>query len=405
MTSVPIPPSSLPGRLRLRVSGLYGSLYLHYGMLAFLPLWLTSRGVPATQIGALMAIPLFLRLIAVAPVVAWSGRRARLRDALTVFALLAAVTAAATGLIHDHLHLLIVFVLFSLAWDQLPVLADAYAVVAVRAGGLDFGRLRVWGSLGVIAGAGLGGGIFQIGGIGLLPWMAGALLVLLAVVSRLVPTDHKLMPPEEQRAAGDWKAVFKDRQMILAMVATSLVAGSHGIFTAFAAIQWAGQGWSPVIIGALTAVGIGSEIVILWFGQKWLNGADPRVLILCGVVAAIVRWVGMALSPALPFAFALQTFGALTTMAPVLGLMLVIARRAPAHLVGVAQGVSSVILGLGLALVVLVSGFLWARGIPVAYLTMAVMCALAIPFVLGREREATPSTPTNEDSAQVVHHE
>src|SRR4051812_38852052 len=99
-----------PNRLTVQTSALYGVLYLHYGALSFLPLWLQSREVPAAQIGALMAIPLFLRLIAVAPVVAWAGRRARLRDALSLFTLLTAVLAASTGLIHDHLWLLIVFV-------------------------------------------------------------------------------------------------------------------------------------------------------------------------------------------------------------------------------------------------------------------------------------------------------
>ncbi|MEQ1784673.1 MAG: MFS transporter, partial [Hyphomonadaceae bacterium] len=282
----------LPQRIAVQVSGLYGVLYIHYGVLAFLPLWLKSRDVPITQIGALLAIPLFLRLIAVAPVVAWAGRRGRLRDALTLFTVLSAALAASTGLITDHLYLLIVFSMFSLAWDQLPVLADAYAVLAVRARNLDFGRLRVWGSIGVIAGAALGGAVFQIGGIGLLPWLAGALLMLMAVVSRLVPPDSKLMSPDEQRVPGDWKAVFADRQMMAAMIATSLVAGSHGVLQSFSAIQWEGQGWSTGTVGSLTAVGIASEMVILVFGQKWLKAADPRWLILFGAIAAVLRWIG-----------------------------------------------------------------------------------------------------------------
>lgn len=378
----------MPDSLTVQVSSLYGVLYLHYGVLTFLPLWLKGRDVADAYIGALMAIPLFLRLVAVAPVVAWAGRQARLRDALTLFALLAAISAASTGLVHDHLWLLIIFTLFSLAWDQLPVLTDSYAVLTVRARGLDFGRLRVWGSLGVVAGVSLCGGIFDVGDIGLLPWVAGGLLALLALVSRVVPSDRELMAPEEQRMPGDWKAVFADRQLIGAMIATSLLAGSHGMLLSFGAIQFAGQGWSTTTISMLISISVVSEVLVLWFGQKWLKGADPRILILGGCIAAILRWIGMASNPSLPVVFLLQATGALSAIMPLLGMMLVVARRSPAHLVGVAQGINAVIMGLGLAVVTLVSGLLWERGIPAAYISMACMAALAVPFVLGRENKS-----------------
>jgi len=376
--------------LSIKTSGLYATLYLHYGVLSFLPLWLASRSVPATQIGALLAIPLVLRLIAVGPVVAFAGRRGHLRDALTLFAVIAALLAGLTGLIHDHFALLVIFVFFSIAWDQLPVLADAYAVLTVRARGLDFGRLRVWGSLGVVGGALIGGAVFQVGGIGLLPWLAGGLLLLLALVSRITPPDRALSPPDETRTPGDWKAVFKDRQMIRAMFATSLIAGSHGILLTFGSIQFSAQGWSSTIIGLLISMGVLSEVIVLWFAQKMLKDGDPRGLILIAGGFAIARWTVMAFTPALSIVFVAQMLNGVSAMGPVMGLMLIIARRTPAHLVGVAQGVGAVILGLGLALVTFGSGLLWEQGPAVAYGAMALMAALGLPLVLGRETALSP---------------
>ena len=375
----------VPTLLAVTVSGLYLALYLHYGVLSFLPLWLESRGVPATQIGLLMAIPLLLRLVAVGPVVAWSGRRAQLRNALIVFTVIAAVLAMSTAMIVDHLVLLTLFVFFAIAWDQLPVLADAYAVLTVRARGLDFGRLRVWGSLGVVGGSILGGAVFQVGGIGLLPWLAGGLLGVLAVVSLTSPTDRKLSPPDEVRTEGDWKAVFADRQMMLAMFGTSLIAGSHGVLLSFGVIQFTAAGWSSSMVGALLATGVLSEVIVLWFTQKLLKGGDPRGLILVAGVSAVVRWVIMAMTPIAPLVFFAQLLNGLSAMAPVVGMMLLIAHRTPSHLVGVAQGVNAVILGLGLAVVTLGSGFIWGQGPAVAYGAMAVMALLGIPFLLGRE--------------------
>lgn len=378
----------LPDALSVKASGVYLSLYLHYGVLTFLPLWLNYRHVPATQIGALMAIPLLLRLVAVAPVVAWSGRKGRIRDALILFALLAAGMAASTGLIADHLVLLIVFVVFCLAWDQLPVLADAYAVVAVRTRGLDFGRLRVWGSLGVVGGALGAGGLFKETGVQALPWTAAALLVVLAIATRLLPSDKLLEVDDAPPRKGDWKAVVADRQLMMAMAATSLVAGSHGVLLNFGAIQFAAKGWSELTIGMLISIGVLSEVVILWFGQKLLRGGDPRFLILLGAGAGVLRWLVMAINPDLPIVFTLQLLNATSAIAPLLAMMLIIARRTPGPLVGVAQGLNAVILGVGLAIVTLGSGFLWQQGVAVAYGAMALMSALAIPLVFGRERPA-----------------
>jgi PPP family 3-phenylpropionic acid transporter len=376
-------------RIAGQVSGLFAALYLHYGLLTFLPLWLASRQVATTQIGALMAIPLFLRLVAVAPVVAWAGRHARLRDTLTVLAVITGMAAGSFGLIHDHSIMLAVFVLFSLAWDQLPVLTDAYAVVAVRSRGLDFGRLRVWGSLGVIVGNAVGGAVFDHAGIALLPWLSAGLLFLLAVVSRLTSTDGRFSDREEGALAGDWKVVLRDRPLLAAMVATSLVAGSHGVLNSFAPIQWAQRGWSTTDTGLLVSLAILSEVIVLWFGQRLLRGADPRLLIAIGAAFGAVRWVGMAFTPPLPVVMTLQLLGAVTSMGPVLGVMLLIARRTPAHLVGAAQGLNAVLLGLGLSIVTVGSGYLWQCGAAVAYGAMAIMAVLALPLLRVRHHAST----------------
>ncbi len=377
-------------QIRLQVSGLYAALYSHYGLLTFLPLWLASRQVPATQIGALMAIPLFLRLVAVAPVVSRAGRRGRLRDALTLFAVLSALGAGSFGGLYDHTVLLVVFVLFSLGWDQLPVLADAYAVLAARARGLDFGRLRVWGSFGVIAGSAVGGAVFDQIGIQALPFLSAGLLLLLALVSRLTPSDRHLAGQHELDAGGTWKAVLADRPLVAAMISLSLIAGSHGILTSFGAIQWSGKGWSTTTTGLLVALAVLSEIVVLWFGERALRGRDPRGLIFVGGLASVARWGCMAFDPNLAVVICLQALNAVTAIAPIFGMMLLIARRTPMHLMGAAQGLNAVVLGLGLSFTTVASGFLWQQGLVVAYGAMAIMAALALPLLLvGSARAAT----------------
>src|SRR5690349_17173614 len=125
----------------LGVSGLYLALYLHYGFFAFIPLWLKNIGAAPREIGILMAIPLVMRLLTVAPCLAWTGRHSRVRDAIVVTALGSAAIIALLLGEPGYAGRIATVLVFSIVWDQLPVLTDAYAVMTVRSRGLDFGRM------------------------------------------------------------------------------------------------------------------------------------------------------------------------------------------------------------------------------------------------------------------------
>ena len=168
-------------RLDLSVSGLYFSLYLHYGFIAFLPLWLKATGASPEEIGLLMAIPLILRLLTVAPFSAFVGRRGWVRNAIALTALGSAAVILTLLGEPEHAGRIVIVVLFSIVWDQIPVLTDAYAVMAVRSRSLDFGRLRVWGSIAVVISNLVAGWSIGVLGIKALPIMVASFLLLPAI--------------------------------------------------------------------------------------------------------------------------------------------------------------------------------------------------------------------------------
>ena len=183
-------------RLTWGVSGLYLALYLHYGFFAFIPLWLKKTGASPKEIGILLAIPLVLRILTVAPFSAWAGRKGHVRDAIMVTALLSAAVILLLLGKPAHLGRIAVILIFSIVWDQIPVLTDAYAVVAVRSHKLDFGRMRVFGSIAVVASTASAGWVFGLTGIDALPILVAALLLLPAIVAPLLPTDRSMAKPE-----------------------------------------------------------------------------------------------------------------------------------------------------------------------------------------------------------------
>jgi MFS transporter, PPP family, 3-phenylpropionic acid transporter len=380
------------GPLTIGVSGLYFSLYLHYGFIAFLPLWLKATGAAPQEIGLLMAIPLILRLLTVAPFSAFVGRRGWVRNAIALTALGSAAVILTLLGEPEHAGRIVIVILFSIVWDQIPVLTDAYAVMAVRSRSLDFGRLRVWGSIAVVLSNVVAGWSIGVAGIKALPVMIASLLLLPVIVALLLPSDRKLLPAEEGETAR-WSDLFGDRGLLLAMAATSVVMGSHGVLTSFGAIQWQAQGISTSAIGLLQALAVAAEIVGFWFGSKLLGKRDPRWLICCAAAAAALRWAIMATSPSIGVLIAGQLLNGVTATGAILGIMLVIAARVPARLSATAQGMNAVFLGVILAVSTAGSGLLWSYGLAFAYLAMSVLALLGIALAWpGRGSPAFSST-------------
>jgi PPP family 3-phenylpropionic acid transporter len=366
-------------RLFWGVSGLYLALYLHYGFFAFIPLWLKTMGASPKEIGILLAIPLVLRILTVAPFPAWAGRRGRVRDSIMVTALLSAAIILLLLGKPDHAGRVAVILAFSIMWDQIPVLTDAYAVVAVRSHALDFGRMRVWGSIAVVASTASAGWVFGLTGIMALPILVAVLLLLPAVTAPFLPSD-RTMARVEPGSSGKWRDVIADRKLMRAMVAGAFIMGSHGVLMSFSAIQWSAQGISTGMIGTLQAVSVSAEILAFVFGAKLLGKRDPSLMICIAAAAAVLRWLIMATNPGLPVLFAVQLLHGITSTGAILGLMLVIAARVPVQTSPAAQGLNAVLLGVALAVATVGSGLLWSYGISAAYLAMAALAAFGVLF-------------------------
>lgn len=392
---LPVDPAlTTDGRgLSLRVSGLYFALYLHYGFFVLLPLWLRAMGAGTGEIGLLMAIPLVMRILTVAPFATWAGRRGLVRNAITSTAFASACLIAFLIGEPGYAGRIALVLVFSLVWDQLPVLADAYAVMSVRSRGLDFGRMRVWGSIAVvISNVAAGFAIDQLG-IKALPVLIATLLLLPAAVSPLLPRDRDLGGTTSADKAR-WRDVISDRPLLKAMIAVSIIMGSHGLIMSFGAIQWEERGITTSMIGVLQAIAVSSEIIAFWVGSKLLGQRNPSILICIAAIAAALRWIIMSFDPGVPVLVVTQLLHGISATGSILGIMLLIAARVPLPLSAAAQGLNAVLLGVVLAGVTAGSGLLWEYGTGAAYLAMAALAAIGFIFAWpAKERVNTQNSP------------
>ena len=266
-----------------------------------------------------------------------------------------------------------------IAASALGPLADSLALALAREGKLEYGPVRAAGSISyMVMTAAVGQGLALLGAT-LVPWIQALGYGLAAWFARLLPEAQT--PPAAPHVLGGW-ALFRLPPFRLTVACTALIQGSHAAYYGFAAIYWRSQGIGDATIGLLFAEGIIAEIALFLRGRRLVERLGPAGLTACAAVAAVVRWTGMALAPPLPVLAVLQLLHAATFAMQHLAAMMLLSRYVPPERAATAQALHSA-LGQGVpnGLMMLLTGFLYARMGGGAFVAMAVVSGLALGLV------------------------
>jgi hypothetical protein len=138
-----------PNQFVLRVALLYVCIHLPNGIhLPYFPLWLEHLAFTPTEIGIILAAPMFVRIFAGPAVSAYADRANDRVPVLIATAFLAVIFCAGYLLPHQSYPLVLaVSVLLAAAWAPQNPLSDSIALSGVRRFGADYASMRVWGSI------------------------------------------------------------------------------------------------------------------------------------------------------------------------------------------------------------------------------------------------------------------
>ena len=379
----------------IRLSLFFAALFLVYGVqLPLFPVWLDWRGLSAAEIGLVTSVPLFLRLI-IGPAAAFLADRSGDRRRAVV---IAAVCGMGAVLALSQSHTLTAILLFSAVFligtQTTGPIGEAIALSGVRELGVDYGRMRVWGSVSFIAATLIGGAVVQYAGAPSIVWILAASAGALLAAAWLLPvpqsSDARAAPAGKpgRLTLGAVVEVAGSRTFVLLIIAVSLVQSSHAMFYVFGILHWQSQGISGLTIGVLWSVGVIAEVILFATVGKFLNAIGPAAFIIAGGVAAVVRWSVMAFDPPVALLLPLQILHALTFGATHFGAIHVIQRVVPQEQAGTAQSLLAAATGgLGMGAATLLSGILYGPFGGAAYLVMTcVACAgLVAALLLRRE--------------------
>jgi MFS transporter, PPP family, 3-phenylpropionic acid transporter len=362
----------MPGSVSLRLSLFYAALFVVFGVqIPFWPTWLASRGLSPTAIGTLLAVVQWVRvgnslLSGIAADRRGESRRIMVGLGLGMLAGLALLLPA-----QGFFGLMLLSAAAGACLAGLETLGTSTALAAAHAGRIDYGRVRLWGSITFILASLLGGELLEgrDHDIVLHLLIGGAVLVLLVTLAR-----PRAAAARAAHVAG-WRTLMRPRFLAFVAAAT-LVQGSHAVFYAFGTIHWQDLGLADTTIAALWSEGVIAEVLLFYCGARLLRRLSPLGLLALGGAAGVVRWTVTAFATALPVPAAMQLLHALTFAAAHLGAMHHLVRTVPPGRAVTGQAVLGALGGLGMGLITLLAGEVYGAVGSLAYLAMAAIAAL-----------------------------
>lgn len=295
------------------------------GLVPWLPVWLeNAQGFSGSQIGLVLAIGGFSRIIAGPLTAAWADGRQDRRAPLFLFAFVLSAGFVSLWFVTGFAAVFTIILLMDVAfWGLLPVV-EAALLRLTQYGWPRYGLARGLASAAFVVGSSAVGAL--VGGFGpwaVWAWLLGVSVALIAAAAWMPrePVAGEREAPFMARLASG-VGMLKDRRFALLVFAAGLIQSTHSYFYVAGNLIWTNeQGISPTLAGNLWSAGVVAEVGFLIFMARWTEKFAPETLILVGGLSAVVRWTALAMAPPVWGLWLLQIMHAGTFAATFLGAM------------------------------------------------------------------------------------
>jgi PPP family 3-phenylpropionic acid transporter len=369
--SAPTLGRAVPARLAL----FYAALFLVFGVnLPFAPSYLATKGLGGAEIGVLLASIQLSRLAGNPLIAGAADAWGETRLPIVILCLLSLLGFCLFPFIDHFAGLLILSLALGLIFPTVMPLCDSLTLRAAAIDGFDYGRVRLWGSLGFILASAGAGWLIARQGAKLAIWLIVGAWLLTFIASFGLPKM-----PRHRSTGGGILTLLSDRRFVTMLAISASIQCSHSLLYAFATIYWTAAGHSSATVGWLWAESVVAEILLFAVAKRLLVIVPQRCFFVVGGLGAILRWLLAGLGTGLPLLILVQLLHGFSFATTHLGAMTFLARRSPPGLAASAQVLHAVVVGTLLGLVTIGVGSLYEA---VGGSGFYVMAALAVPGTL-----------------------
>ena len=310
----------------------------------FIPPLLSDRGLSAAEIGWVMVmLPMCGMLLP--PV--WGALADALRMRLRLIRLASLGCAGAVWLLIPARSLWSVmgaFMLLSALRVPLIPLADAVTCAALGGRTADFGKIRVFGSVGfalAVLGMGLGDGTHSA-------WLLIGVTSALYFLSAMATLPVKV--PAMTRQTGILRealGLLRQTPILLFLLGSAAYYAGHSTYDAYFGLHLRALGHGDDVLGLAWFNGVCWEIAVMLLAPRLLEGrrGGPALMLCAG--ASILRWLLLSVVTSVWALVAVQVLHGLTFGLWYLSLVRFVQDRAPERLRATCQSMAFTALGVG----------------------------------------------------------
>jgi PPP family 3-phenylpropionic acid transporter len=277
-----------------RASGFYLTFFFTLAVyLPFLNIYFRTLGMSGWQIGILAALMPTGSFLAV-PLITMLADRLGWRIRLLTASVCGTAAALLLFLVPTKfLSLVLVMAFFSVTYSAVVPLADTSIVRMSVRHDLNYGGLRLWGSLGYAISATASGVLWQH--TGYRPMFVVAALFSLAVALSAHSLEN--VPGQERREPAPLGSILNDRLLMGVLISTLLAASAIGMEFTFVGIYMSNLGGSGLLLGMLFGVSALCELPGMRYSSRIGSRIGPGFALVLAYGFLTLAYVGYAASP------------------------------------------------------------------------------------------------------------
>jgi PPP family 3-phenylpropionic acid transporter len=287
MPAAPAPAPDAPPRLSSFSLFLF-TYYAHLGTFAtYASLFFAARGMSAPQVGVLMSLIQVMRIFG-PNLWGWVADHTRQRVlVLRITAVSAIASFAGIFLGHSFAQFFAAMVLLNLFTSAQGPLTEALMLAAMKGDMSQYGRVRMWGSLGFIAAVMAAGYGLEWFGVEALPWLAGGLLVFVLGAALRIREAPRTV---QHGAAPSVLHVLRQKAVIAFFAQAALMVAAHTSLYVFYSLYLERNGYSKPVIGAMWSLGVLAEVMFFYFQASVFRRVSADAVIMGAFAVAVLRF-------------------------------------------------------------------------------------------------------------------
>jgi len=262
---------------------IYFSFYFALGgSLPFLSQYFTSGGISGKEIGIIFSIG-SLTTVIFQPLFGYLNDKLKKTKSILFFIMVIALVSIKMFYSVDSFAIaLIAFILYSIAiYSKMPLLD-----VITLATDHNFGKIRLWGSIGFSVGSLVGGQLIERFGTKSFLLASGTLFI----IAQLLISTLKIKIPEKKKEKVRISGLFKNKKYILFVIMSALFTGTVFGHNSFFGVYFKEIGGSTKTFGIAVFLLTLSEVPFMGITDKLIKRFGSEGVLILATIFNTIRW-------------------------------------------------------------------------------------------------------------------